>query len=49
MGVVKKYSDGDAVEALLNLVRLELGMSLETDFLQVTQSKLNVMQKPYTI
>ena len=36
VGVVKKYADGDAVQELLNLVKLELGMSPETQFLQVT-------------
>ena len=34
---MKKYADGDAVEELLNLVRLELGMRPETEFVQVTR------------
>ena len=34
---MKKYADGDAVEELLNLVKLELGMRPETEFLQVTR------------
>lgn len=37
VGVVKKYADGDAVQELLNLVKLELGMSPDTQFLQVTR------------
>lgn len=36
VGVVKKYADGDPVQELLNLVKLDLGISPETQFLQVS-------------
>ena len=35
VGLVKKYGDADAVPGMLNLVKLELGMSPEIEFKQV--------------
>ena len=36
VGLVKRYGDAEAVAGLLNLVKLELGMSLETEFTQAS-------------
>lgn len=46
---MKKYADGDAVEELLNLVKLELGMRPETEFLQVTTLITAVMPHVETV
>lgn len=34
VGLVKRYADAEAVAGLLSLVKLELGMSLDTEFTQ---------------
>lgn len=36
VGLVKKYSDAEAVPGLLNLVKMELGLSTGVNFTQVT-------------
>ena len=36
VGLVKRYGDAEAVSGLLNLVRLELGMSPDTHFTQAS-------------
>ncbi len=38
VGLVKKYSDAEAVSGLLNLVKMELGLGTDVGFTQVTQT-----------
>ncbi len=38
VGLVKKYSDAEAVTGLLNLVKMELGLGTDVGFTQVTQT-----------
>jgi len=41
VGLVKKYSDAEAVSGLLNLVKMELGLGTDVGFTQVRQRKEN--------
>ncbi len=41
VGLVKKYSDAEAVSGLLNLVKMELGLGTDVGFTQVRRRTEN--------
>ncbi len=44
VGLVKKYSDAEAVSGLLNLVKMELGLGTDVGFTQVRRSTVMLRQ-----